>query len=449
VPRISPDQARRALRLSVVEAATWATMVGLAETYFIATAVHLGAGALGVGLAVALPLALGSSGPVVALAFLSRLRGRRPFAVGAVFLQATTLLAVAARLAAGHLSVVELIAGLCLYQITGQAAGTAWASWYGDLVPSETRGRWFSRRNRVVYLATCAGLVAGGMLLQWIEPEGVHGARSQFGLALLIGLAALARIGSGILLALSPEPPFRGIPTGGHVARFSRTQRGRQAVRVLLIGSLFHFAVYSGAPYFAPFMLETLGFDYLQYMIAALCAIVAKALFTAGWGHLTDRQSARLVYLGTMLGVALVPLPWFWANGLLLVLFAQVFSGSMWSGYEVGYLTMLLENSTAKTRPWIFASQSVVNGTMQIAGTLFAAQLVLPLVGDYRGMFLVSSGLRTAVFIAAPFALASLIPGQRLRWSEVGVRFFGLRPHGGFSVRPILPSEGEEAPGQE
>ena len=223
MPRISHDEARRALRLSGVEAATWATMVGLAETYFIATAVHLGAGALGVGLAVALPLALGSSGPLLALALLSRLRGRRPFAVGAVFLQATTLLALAARLAAGQLTVVELIAGLCLYQITGQAAGTAWSSWYGDLVPSETRGRWFSRRNRVVYLATCAGLVAGGMLLQWIEPEGVHGTRSQFGLALLIGLAALARIGSGILLALSPEPPFRGIPTGAHVARFSRT----------------------------------------------------------------------------------------------------------------------------------------------------------------------------------------------------------------------------------
>ncbi len=45
---------QRALRLSMAEGSAWACMVGLAETYFIATAVHLGASAAELGLTVAL-----------------------------------------------------------------------------------------------------------------------------------------------------------------------------------------------------------------------------------------------------------------------------------------------------------------------------------------------------------------------------------------------------------
>jgi hypothetical protein len=47
-------------------------------------------------------------------------------------------------------------------------------------------------------------------------------------------------------------------------------------------------------------------------------------------------------------------------------------------------------------------------------------------------------------FLAATFVLADLLPGERLRWNQIGVRIFGLRPHGGFSVRPVVPSDGED-----
>ena len=59
----------------------------------------------------------------------------------------------------------RLIVFVCLYQIMGQGAGTAWSSWIGDVVPHEVRGRYFGRRNRGVYIGTCFGLVTTGVLL--------------------------------------------------------------------------------------------------------------------------------------------------------------------------------------------------------------------------------------------------------------------------------------------
>lgn len=435
---LNPQDFDRALRLSILEGGAWACMVGLAETYFLATAVHLGASPLQLGLTLALPLALGALGPLTALAVLARSKTRRRFTAATAWLQVITLLAMSALLLFGHLTVELLIGGICLYQITGQAAGTAWSSWYGDVVPAAMRGRWFARRNRVVYLSTCAGLVLGGSLLHRIEPSGVTGAQSSVGLALLFALAAGLRIVSSTLLGRSPEPTFRGLARPSRLVTLMSTDRGNQAIRILLLGAFFHFTIYWSAPYFAPFMLEELQFTYLQYMAAALCAIVFKAVFTSVWGHFVDQRGARMVYLAALLCVALVPLPWMLAGGIAGVLLAQALSGSAWSGYEVSYFSLLLEKSTRQTRPFVFAAQSIANGTFQLGGVLVAAYFLIPRVDSYREIFAFTLAGRLFVTLAAPLLLIGVKSGPRMAWSRLSLRLFGLRPNGGFSMRPIL-----------
>lgn len=440
---LNPQDFDRALKLSILEGGAWACMVGLAETYFLATAVHLGASPLQLGLTLALPLALGALGPLTALAILARSETRRRFTAATAWLQVATLLAMSSLLVVDHLTVEFLIGGICLYQITGQAAATAWSSWYGDVVPAAMRGRWFARRNRIVYLSTCAGLVMGGWLLHQIEPLGVAGERSRIGLALLFAMAAASRIVSSALLGRSPEPTFRGLAKPARLVTLMSTDRGNQAIRILVLGALFHFTIYWSAPYFAPFMLEELHFSYLQYMAAALCAIVFKAVFTSAWGHFVDQRGARVVYLAAMLCVALVPLPWMLAGGIAGVLMAQAVSGTAWSGYEVSYFSLLLEKSTRQTRPFVFAAQSIANGTFQLGGVLIAASFLIPRVDSYRDIFAFTLAGRLLVTLAAPLLLMGVRSGPRMAWSRLNLRLFGLRPNGGFSMRPILDTADE------
>ena len=51
---------------------------------------------------------------------------------------------------------------------------------------------------------------------------------------------------------------------------------------------------------------------------------------------------------------------------------------------------------------------------------------------------------RLLVAMSAPLVLAGLERGRRTALSQIGWRVFGLRAHGGFSVRPVLPSEEKE-----
>ncbi len=441
MPTLDPTAQHRALRLSVAEGCAWALMVGLAETYFIAIAVHLGATPVQLGLVVTLPLAVGGLGPLAMIGLLRWRPRRRPLAVAAVAVQVAVLALLAALLRGGTLRLPELIVAICLYQMAGQGAGTAWASWYGDVVDPETRGRWFSFRNRFIYLLMCVGLIGGGAIMHRLAPGGVTGGGSAPAFALLLGMAALFRLVSAGLLLASPEPEFRGLLPRRQALKAARTRQGGQALRILLLGSLLQFTVYWGSPYFSPFMLGELRFTYLQYMVASLCAILAKMAASLGWGRLIDRHGARGVFLVCIVCTGLIPIPWLWATGLGMVVFAQLISGAAWSGYEVGYLSLLLENSRSRERPYLFALQSLGNGWMQLAGALTASLVILPVVGGYRDVFAASMLGRLVVAMSAPLVLAGLERGPRTALSQVGWRVFGLREHGGFTVRPVLPSE--------
>ena len=446
---LTPTDLQRALRLSLAEGSAWALMVGLAETYFIAVGVFLGATPLQLGLVVALPLALGGVGPLGALGLLRVGVRRRSLAAAGVAVQVVVLVGLAWRLGTGRLQVVELIAAICCYQAVGQAAGTAWSSWYGDLVPAATRGTWFSQRNRLVYLTTCVGLTGGGLVMHHLAPGGTAGPESARAFALLMTCAALARVVSGVLLWAAPEPAFIGLLTRQRALQAAGTRRGGRALRILGLVAVFHFTVYWASPFFSPFLFKDLHFTYLQYMGVTLCVIVIKALVGTSWGHLVDRRGPRPVFLASMMLIALVPLPWVWANGLPLVVLGQALSGAAWSGFEVGYLTLLLENSRSRERPYLFALQSLGNGWMQLAGVMFASLVIMPRVGGYRDVFAISAAGRLAVVLVAPLVLVGLATGRRALGEAMSLRVFGLRAHGGFAVRPVMTSDAQEESGAE
>jgi predicted MFS family arabinose efflux permease len=452
---LTPTQIERALRLSVREGAAWALMVGLGETYFIADAVRLGASTLELALTVTLPLALSGAGPVLALSSL-RTRDRRSVTVAAAVAQAAVLATLALLDGTGRSAPRTLIALVCLYQITGLAAGTAWSSWYGDLVPETRRGRYFARRNRTVYVATCLGLIAGGLLLQFVEPRAVaiagEGGR---GYALIFSLAVACRLGSAALLGRSPEPAFQGIAGPSHTKDYFRSSPGRRARRLLAVAAAFHFAAYLSSPYFAPFMLETLHFTYFEYMVATVWVVVVKALSTIWWGREVDRLGAgRVLRVGLFL-VAMVPLPWIAARGLGIVLVGQALSGFSWCAYELGFFTAMLGATTPATRPAIFAAQSLLVGWVQLGAAVVAAWFVTTADTSFRTLFAVSAAARFGIAALVPLWVRREMVLAPVRSASLALRSLGFRPSGGLSRRPVFDASGsddeivrEEAPGR-
>jgi len=430
------------MRLSVLDAMAYAFMVGMGEVYFLADAIRLGASPFQQGLVVTLPLFMGAAGPLLALRLLARAKARKPIVVAAALGQAGILALLAAGDARRALDPTTLIGAVCLYQICGQAAGTTWSSWFGDLVPSQVRGRYFSRRNRAAHLATCVGLLAGGLFLHRLEPGRAAEALAESGLgfAVLFGVAAVARLVSVSLLAASAEPRFRGISDRVRVVRYFAGNRGSRAWQLIVMIAVLQYSVYIASPFFQPFMLETLRFTYLQYMLASMTVIALKIAFLPAWGALIDQHGARSLCALSALLLALVPLPWLWADGLGWVLVAQGFSGFSWAGFEVSQFALMLETSYRSTRVHVFAAQSVANGLAQLLGSLTGALLAKWLVA-MQAVFAVSLVARLLVAVSLPRLLPAHEGRPAVRRRDLLLRVIGIRPSGGVVHRPLAAAE--------
>jgi hypothetical protein len=432
------------MRLSIYEGALYALMVGVGEVYFLADAVRLGASAAEIGLLSGLPLAIGAVGPLAALRLLGLLGRRKPIVAVSAFGQAVALFVLAGLDAADALTPRLLIGVACFYQFCAQSAGTAWSSWYGDLVPSAVRGRYFARRSAGAYWGTLAGLVIGGLILWRLEPAraGAAEAAGGSGYAVAFALAGLFRCASVALLCVSAEGRFSGMPGRAHIVRFLRTARGTGAWKVVLLIGVLQVAVHVASPFFNPFMLEELSFGYPEYTAAAALLVVMKVLMLPAWGRSIDHSGARKTLVRGALLLAVVPLPWTVVSGLFGVLLCQTASGIAWSGFEVGHFSLLLELSYRRLRPTVFAAQSVVSGLAQLVGSLAGAALLESRALEPRGLFAVSGFGRIAAALLLLRLLprtAVLIPGVRPL-----LRLAGFRAWAGVAHRPVQESGSPE-----
>lgn len=442
---LSPRDLDTAMYRSVVEGILFALMVGVGESYFVANAIRIGASPFELGLVIALPLLVGSLGPAIALRVLRLTPFRRRIVVAAASGQACVLFLLSASNLLGCLTVPLLVAALCVYQLCSQAAGTVWASWYGDLVPLRLRASWFARRTRLVHLATFLGLVAGGVALHALEgattPEA--GGGPELGFVVVFLAAGVLRSASAAVLRLSPEPRFSGLSSTGQLGRFFVTRRGRNAIRLLVGGALFHVAVYVSSPYFAPYMLEDLRLGYLGYMTALASQVVIKFVTMPYWGRLVDRFGPRHAWSAAIVLAAAVPLPWLFVTGLGGVVAAQLMSGFAWGGYEVALFALLLQSSTSSNRPPVFAAQSFCNATGQTAGTMAGAAILAG--GGYAWIFGVSLVGRMLVALVLPRIVHELKPAA-IRRRPLLWRIIGFRPGGGVMHRPMLGAAEEDEP---
>ena len=189
---------KKSLKLSIMEGGFASAMVGFGESFFSAFAIFLKASNFQIGLVGSLPRAMGSFVQLYSHKVLNLFKSRKKFIAFFVLLQALMYLPIALVFFFGNFSVPLLILFLCLYYIFGMSVGPAWSSWMGDLVSSEFRGKYFSKRNTIAGFVSFAVLMVILAALQFVREGGnsekMSEARQKLIWAVIgIGVALLSR----------------------------------------------------------------------------------------------------------------------------------------------------------------------------------------------------------------------------------------------------------------
>jgi MFS family permease len=370
---------RRTLGLSQKEAVASATMTATGDNFFNAFAVYLQASAMQMGWLTAIPQLFGALSQMLS-AWLGNYLPRKPMVVFAAGLQALVVsgLALLAILRPAN-SVNWLISLAVLYFACTNFIQPQWRAWMGSLVPQRRRGAFFAARTRLTMIASLLVFAGGGVLLNFSASLTMV----WVGFALLFTLATIGRTLSARLLYLMHDPDPRPHP---------ERRKGFRQSMLQLYGSLgdktfrdysFFVAGMQGvvaisAPFFAVYMLNDLGFSYLQYSMNAIASILTQFLTLGLWGRFTDKYGNRIVMQFCCFTIPLIPVLWMLSPDFYYLLGVQMVSGFVWSAFSLSTANYLYDIRPQRSDFAVYAATQSALGALAvfmgaIAGGLIAA----------------------------------------------------------------------------
>jgi len=401
-------------------------MTATGDNFFNAFAIHLQASATQMGALTAVPQLFGAWMQLLSIWVGARLSRKQLVVTVAVF-QALVVAAI------GAIAMVNLnrpsawlIVLASVYSAALNLIQPHWRAWMGSLVPARRRGAFFAVRTRLTMVSSLLIFVAGGGMLTLCARSDNAG----LGFALLFAFAALGRGSSSWLLSRmhdpephNPDPNHRVLRQSlGHMVSALR-EPGFRHYTFFLSGMMGAVAI--SAPFFAVYMLDGLGFTYLQYSVNAAASIVTQFLMLGFWGRFSDRYGNRLVILLTGTVLPCLPLLWLVSPNFYYLLLVQVVSGAAWSGFTLSTSNFLYDLRPHRTG---FAAYAAAQAGIT-AAVVFAGGLAGGFIAAWapRATAMLSDWATVSNPLFLVFAMSAILRSLVIAWFIPRVKELQLR----------------------
>ena len=192
----------------------------------------------------------------------------------------------------------------------------------------------------------------------------------------------------------------------------------------------FFLCVFVTAPFFGPYMRETLGLEYWQIMCVQAGTFGSKILFLPLVGRLTKRFGpGKVLWLGAVLTT---PAAVFWliSDQLWWLVLLQVYVGFGWACWETGSFLLVFDTIPEEKRTPIMTVYQLALATMMTIGSLLGGG-VLEWMGTGMKGYAILMTLTSGMRLVSLFLLASIEPsGLRLRHRArtLAIRTRGIIP---------------------
>jgi MFS family permease len=393
---------KRTLTYSALDGGFYSAMVGFGESMFGVFATFLKATSFQLGLIGSLPQTIGSILQIFSSKIMKLFPNRKRYVLFGSLIQLLIFLPLpfVSKLFGENAFYATLLL-ICLYWIGGMMINPAWTSWMGDLVPENIRGTYFGRRNAIAGFSAFITMIFASILMSFFTNDQLTGFTSAF------YIAAFARFMSMTFLTLKYEPEFNQNTQEGLSLRefISGADTKNYGIFVALSGFM-NLAVFIAAPFFTIYMKNDLGYSYTTIIIINAIMIFAKFIFNPVWGKLCDKFSSRRIFQFSAFTMPLVPILWLFSPNLTIIILIQIFSGFVWSAYEVSYANFIYEMVPRNKRVSSIAYFNFFVGIGVLAGGMLGGLMVSHnelFWSKYHIVFLISGLARyTVSFIFFP-----------------------------------------------
>jgi MFS family permease len=422
------DKIEKSLRVSMFDGVFASVMAGFTQEYFAPFVILLNATVRQIGILTAVPNLVAAVLQIKSAELTERLGSRKRVLNIFVLLQALMLIPMTVTAVNRGGDVYLFIAMVTLFTASGAFATPAWGSMMSDLVSEGRRGDYFGWRTMLLGIVTIAAMFIAGLLVQYSKVFSVY-----FGFALLFFLAFVCRMFSWSFLNKMYDPPLRRVEQKGYsFLKFLSKIRGDNFARFVVSVSLMNFSVNLAGPFFAVLMLRELHFSYLLYTVIMVAASLSVYLTIRRWGAHADRVGNIKIIKATSFLISIIPLWWLVSLNPVFLIFAQIYSGFCWSGFNLAAANFIYDAVPSHDRVRSIAYFNVINGVALFSGAMLGGYLLhlLPPLFGYRilTLFLISAILRFGVSFMMLSKVEEVRPVTRIRSSQLFFSIMGLRP---------------------
>jgi len=368
------EKIKKSLKYSIFDGAFYWMMVGFGESFIAAFAVFLKATNIQLGLLSSLPKAFGSLSQLFSNWLIRIFKTRKRIVCISSFLQGFMYIPIALVFFFGELSIPILIIFVCLYWVFGVIGNPAWSSWMGDLVSDENRGDYFGNRNKIGNLVSFVSLLLAGYILQKFST----GTFMEYtGFSIIFSLAFISRIISFFYLTKQYEPEYEFAPNANFsFMQFVKQARFRNYGLFVFYLSLMNFGVYISAPFFTPYMLYDLKLNYTTFTMITAIALITKFAMMPVWGKLSDKYGTKKVLVLAGFLMPATPILWIFSTNIYYLMFAQVFAGFSWAGFDIASFNFIFDTTKREKRATCVAYYNVLTGFAIFVGAILGGLIV-------------------------------------------------------------------------
>ncbi|MFH1452395.1 MAG: MFS transporter [Armatimonadota bacterium] len=341
------NRIKSSITKSYYEAACSSTTVGVGETLLGAFAVALNFSAAQLGVLLSLPNLIGSLFQTIIPEVIEKLKQRKIiFVVFSALASAAWILILLTPFIFKTDPFVPLIIFVSFYYINNNFIISSYTSTISSWIPEKLRGNVLGRRQRILTFALLISTLTGAFLLKYFKQDYIF-----YGFALVFFIAATAKFISYLILKTVYEPKmyerkFQSFSFPDFVKKMLFNNFGRFTLYIFFV----YFAIYLSAPYFVLYMIRDLGFTYFQYIFLIAIAATTNFLTTRAWGRFADKHGNMQVLKITGLLISLTSFVWLFSPNFYYLIFAQVFSGLIWSGFNLSSINFIYDSTTPERR---------------------------------------------------------------------------------------------------
>jgi len=291
---------------------------------------------------------------------------------------------------------------LILYTALTTLAGVAhpsWFSWMGDIVPENERGKYFSKRNRVIGIIGLIAILISAFILDIFKTKGLV----LLGFIILFALAFTFRMFSYKIFKKQYNPKFK-LEKDYYFSIFAFLKRHDNFGKFAIYQAFFNFSIMLASPFVTVFMLKELNFSYKTFMAIIISGSIFHLLATPFMGKFSDKYgNKKLLYLSNFLFV-LTPLFWiFLRNPIHLIIIPQLIAGIANAAIIISVTNFTYASVSQQKRGICEAYLNIFSGAGIFLGSLIGGLLLNnfhpPNISPYVFLFILASITRFLVAI--------------------------------------------------